>query len=98
MGHVLGAERAREGGRAVGIALGMERHRDPVRTSPQFRQLEEDVARGLTLAGSTGQPACARGPRDLHVVREAFGGANEKRLRQLEGRLPADDALPTSST
>src|SRR6266700_930980 len=89
----LGAELAGEGGRAVGIALGMERDRDPVRTVLQRRQLEEDVPCSLTLTGSAVNPACGRRARDLHLVRETYGGADEEGLRKLERRLPADDAI-----
>src|SRR5712691_796666 len=80
----LGAEGAREGGRAVGVALRMERYRDPIRTASQLRQLEEDVACRFTLAHGAGEPAGARRASDLHVVRESFGSADEERTGQLE--------------
>src|SRR5467141_564342 len=89
----LSPEAAGERSGAVGIALGVERDRDAVRTVLQLRQLEEDVSCGLTLTRSTGQTARARWACDLHVVREAFGGADEERLRQLERCLTADEAI-----
>src|SRR5882724_9370615 len=89
----LGAEGTREGGGAVWIALGVKRHGHAVRTAPQLRQLEENVTCRLALARGTGEPAGARRAGDLHVVREALSRANDKRLRQLEGRLATDDPI-----
>src|SRR5256886_4403030 len=64
----------------------------------------EDGIRDLTVTGvqtcalpilahGAGEPAGARRASDLHVVRESFGSADEERTRQLEGRLPTDDAI-----
>src|SRR2546427_6033912 len=89
----LGAEGTRERGGAVWIALGVKRHGHAVRTAPQLRQLEENVACRLALARGTREPAGARRAGDLHVVREALGSADEERLRQLESRLPTHDPI-----
>src|SRR6266550_5930829 len=84
----LGAEGARERGRAIRIALGVKRHGHPVRTAPQLRQLEENVPCRLALARGTGEPAGAFRAGDLHVVREALGRADEERLLLLDGPPP----------
>src|SRR6476469_1883271 len=84
----LGAERPRESGSAVGIALRVKRHGDPIRPVLQLRQLEENVPSRFTQACRPRQPAGACRACDLHVVRETFRGADEKRAWQLERGAP----------
>src|SRR6266545_3822615 len=93
----LTAEGAGEDRFADRIRLGPEDDPDAVRAPAELGQLEEDVARRLAHSGCAGEASGARGPRDLHLVREAFVRADDKRARQrLEHAPRADDVLDVS--
>src|ERR1044072_3718815 len=71
-GRVLRAfDRPREDRLAGRVGLGAECDLHAVGAFAQLRELEEQVARRLAAPVGAGQPPGARGPRDLHFVREA---------------------------